>query len=49
MTTATIILVLVLAAVVAWTIRTVANGGTGNPPRSHTRDRDFLPPSALLR
>jgi hypothetical protein len=47
MTTATIILVLVLTALIAWTIRTVANGGTGNPPRSHTRDRNFLPPSAL--
>ena len=46
MTTATIILVLVLTALIAWTIRTVANGGTANPPRSHTRDRNFLPPSA---
>ena len=48
MSIATILLVLALVAIVAWTFRTVSNGGSACPPRSHERDRDFLPPSALL-
>jgi hypothetical protein len=48
MTILTILLVLALAAVVVGTVRATIHDGRPCPPRSHARDRDFLPPSALL-
>lgn len=46
----TLILFLMLLSTIAVvaTIHAIANGGRGLPPRSHTRDERFLPPSSLV-
>lgn len=48
MSTTVLLLLLALLLVVALTLRTVAHGGRGRPPRSHECDSRFLPPASLL-
>jgi hypothetical protein len=44
--TLTLLLLLPLTVAVVWTVRLVADGGHGCPPRSHERDSRFGPPAA---
>lgn len=48
MNTFTILLLVLVVAAVAATLRELLDGGHGCPPRSHEQDGRFAPPGSLL-